>query len=78
MYKNITDKVWQYLQEQDTKIAKRVLDALNYDICYFYTDGDSITLERTYSGAVIPNYLFNYMVRNNNKIINFSLKLEEV
>ena len=73
MTKNINAKVWEYLELQDTKIAKRILDALNYDICLFYKEDDnSITIERTWSGAVIPNYLFNYIVKHNNKIIKFA------
>ena len=70
--KNITPAVWQYLREEKTKIAKRILDALDYDICYFYSDGWSITLEKTWSGARIPDYLFNYIKKHEQKILTYA------
>ena len=71
-YENITDTVWDYLQGEDTKIAKKILVALDYDIASFidYKDGE-IYIEKVYSGAFIPNYLFNYIQSHAKKILAF-------
>ena len=71
-YENITDTVWDYLQAEDTKIAKKILVALDYDIASFidYKDGE-IYIEKVYSDAFIPNYLFNYIQLHAKKIVAF-------
>lgn len=70
-YMNAT--VWNYLEGEDTKIAKRILKALNYDIAQFVRYDDTIHIERTWSGAVIPNYLFNYIEKHQKTIIAFGM-----
>ncbi len=65
----INKEVWQYLRGQNTKIANRILDALNYDIAQFVRYDDSIDIEKTWSGAYIPNYLFDYIKRHETKIL---------
>ena len=69
----INATVCDYLQGEDTKVAKRILTALNYDIAQFVRYDDTIHIERTWSGAVIPNYLFNYIKSHQNKIIAFGM-----
>jgi hypothetical protein len=70
--KDITDTVWDYLQGEETTIAKRILKALDYDICHFIAYNDTVLIEKTYSSATIPNYLFDYIQQHNDKIIAFS------
>jgi len=69
----INATVWDYLQGENTQVAKRILTALNYDIAQFVRYDDTIHIERTWSGAVIPNYLFNYIKSHQNKIIAFGM-----
>jgi hypothetical protein len=69
----INSTVWNYLEGEETKVAKRILKALNYDIAQFVRYDDTIHIERTWSGAVIPNYLFNYIQSHQNRIIAFGL-----
>lgn len=65
--------VWNYLEGESTKTAKRILKALNYDIAQFVRYDDSIHIEKTWGGAVIPDYLFNYIKSHEKKIIAFSM-----
>lgn len=67
----INTEVWAYLKNQNTKIAKRILEALDYDIAQFVRYDLEIHIEKTYSGAVIPDYLFNYIKSHESKILKF-------
>lgn len=69
---NISPVVWEYLRAQPTKIASKILDKLDYDICYFYSDGWGIRIERTYSGAEIPDYIYEYIVKHEDKILKLA------
>lgn len=65
----INKQVWNYLKNQNNKISARILKALNYDIAQFVRYDDTIHIERTWSGATIPDYLFNYIKAHEKKII---------
>lgn len=65
----INQAVWDYLRKQDNKISARILNALNYDIANFVRYDDTVHIERTWSGATIPDYLFNYIEKHQKKII---------
>lgn len=70
----ISKQVWQYLREQDTKIAKKILNALDYDIAEFVRYDLTIHIEKTYSGVYIPDYLFNYIQKHENKILTYVME----
>jgi hypothetical protein len=70
MARYIVKEVWGYLRAQNTKIAQKCLEALDEDIAFFYSDGWEILIEKTYSGAVIPDYLYNYIKRHEKKILS--------
>lgn len=74
--KYITSEVWAYLGAQNTKIARRILKALDYDIAGFVQYDNTIHIEKTYSGAYIPDYLFNYIKAHESKILNIQARLE--
>jgi len=60
--KNILPRLWEYVESQDTKIAKRVYNAMNKDILNAVVlDGDVVWIEPTYRGAV-PDFVFDYVM----------------
>lgn len=73
MGEDITPQVWLYLQEENTKIAKQILRALDYDIARFIVYNNSVIfIEKVTRYSVIPNYLHDYIDRHNNKIIKWA------
>lgn len=68
----INGTVWDYLAQQDTKIAKRILNALNYDIAQFVRYDDAIDIEPLTRHSYIPDYLYDYIKRHQHKIVNLS------
>ena len=69
---NITKKVWAYVLGHSitNKKAKKVLDKLNYDICEFVLDNNSILIE-AYHNITIPNYVYDYIKKEQTNIIDF-------
>lgn len=59
----ITPKVYRLIEAEDTKIAKRVLNALDYDFLQVVQYGDVFWFEKTYSSAYIPEYVHRYLRR---------------
>lgn len=66
----INGTVIDYLKQQDTKIASRILTALDYDIAQFVQYGDTIDIEPVTRYSYIPDYLYDYIKRHQHKIIN--------
>lgn len=76
MGEDITPQVWLYLQEENTKIAKRILKALDYDIARFIVYNHSVIfIEKVTRYSVIPNYLNDYIDRHNNRILAYVAKM---
>lgn len=63
MHGYITPEVYRLIEAEGTKIAKRVLDTLDYDILQVVQDGDVFWFEKTYSGAYIPEYVHKYLCK---------------
>lgn len=61
--KYITKELWEHVEKQKTKIAKRVYNVLNHDNFYLILDGDIFYFEQTWSGATIPNYCREYVIK---------------
>ena len=60
--KNVLSEFFNYIQKQDTKIAKEVYNWLNYDNLGGIIIYDNVYwLEKTISNITIPNYVFDYI-----------------
>ena len=61
--KYITDKIWEKVETEKTKIAKRVYNVLNYDVMsvILFTNTNRFYVEKTYSEAIIPNFVYSYV-----------------
>ena len=55
---NIQDKLWDKVENSNTKIAKRVYNALNKDILYVVQDGNVFWFEQICEP--IPNFVYHY------------------
>ena len=58
----ITNKLWDKVEKSETKIAKKVYDCMNKDIFSVLLNRDVFYFERTWSGAIIPNYVYKYAI----------------
>lgn len=66
MHGYITSYVYELLDEEvktGVAIAKRVRDAMDYDILEVVRDGNKFWLEKTYLEAHIPQYVEQYLVK---------------
>jgi hypothetical protein len=60
--KDYLGEFWSYLEQQETKISKRILNWLNHDNLYsIIAYGGTWWLEKTDSMVNIPNYVFDYI-----------------
>lgn len=59
----IQSKLWEHVEKSNTKIAKKVYDVLNSDTFSVVLDKDIFWFEKTWSGAVIPNFCYQYTVK---------------
>jgi hypothetical protein len=78
LHKDITRQVWAYILTDKTKIAKRVLNKLDYDIANFVQVDDSIIIEPVSSFVSVPDYVYDYIKKHEKNIISFSDYLQEV
>jgi hypothetical protein len=62
MYEYITPELFEFCENSKLKIAKRVYDnVLNYDLMAVLSDGNTWYIEKTYSAAVIPEYVYKWL-----------------
>jgi hypothetical protein len=60
--KDYLGEFWNYLENKDTNIAKRILNWLNKDNLYsIIAYGGTWWLKMTNSNNEIPNYVFDYI-----------------
>lgn len=64
----ITSEFFEYLRKQKTKIAKRVLWAMNYDIMSIVEYKGYFWFEQVNSHIKIPNYVYKYAKRWGKKV----------
>ena len=58
----ITPELFEYCENSNTKIAKRVYDnVLNYDLLQIVQDREVYWIEKTWSGAIIPEYAYTFI-----------------
>lgn len=78
MYKDITNQVWSYVMADKNKESVKVLNKLNYDIARFYNlDNEKIIIEPVTLQSNIPNYLYNYIIKHNDNIIDWVIYLDK-
>jgi len=59
---NIINEFWQHIENQNTKIAKRIYNWLNHDnLASIIVDGKLFWLEKTCSTSTIPNFAYTYI-----------------
>jgi len=61
---DVTARVFEYTERQDSKIAKRVRAWLDKDHNQFYDDGYVLIIEGN-----MPNYVYNYINSHANRIL---------
>lgn len=59
----ITNKLWEKVENSKTKIAKKVYNCMNKDNFSVILDRNVFYFEKTWSGAVIPNYVYHYAIK---------------
>ena|GEM_PF-5706522 len=60
---NLTPLFKEWLIEKNTKKAKRVLKFLDKDKVVIWKHRGIITIEKTWSGFYIPNYVYEEYIR---------------
>lgn len=57
--RNITGEFIEWLEQRNTKIAKKVLEKLDEEILEVYDYGGDPVIEKITSYAIVPNYVYH-------------------
>lgn len=55
--------LWNHVEKSNTKIAKKVFDCMNEDNFSVVFDDKIFWFEKTWSGARLPNYVYDYAIK---------------
>jgi len=59
----VTEKLWDNVEKSNTKIAKRVYNALNRDIMNVVLEDKVFWFESVSSFVSIPNFVYKYAIK---------------
>jgi len=61
---NIINEFWDHIENKKTKQAEKIYNWLNYDnLSNIIVDDEVFWFELTRSDTILPNYIYDYMVK---------------
>ena len=67
-FEYITPALFEFCENSKTKIAQKVYkNVLNYDLMAVLSDGEKWYIEKTYREAVIPAYVYKFLLAHYKK-----------